>query len=113
MSFKHWYSSPDLTPRQSPFSGRIFIRDWPKICATCGDTFYHLREENDYPMPRCVDPEPPIIRHGQWELAQGLRGTCGDPKCLDAEQEHQAQRSANYRDAASRSIHEPNGNRTR
>ena len=39
-------------------------------------------------MPFAVDPEPAMGSNG----GRGLRGTCGDPLCRDAEERHQAAR---------------------
>lgn len=96
MSFKDAYSQPCTTPEQSPFSGRTFLRDWLKICPTCGDTFFARRLESEYHQPYQVDPEPPLLTYGPSHIVKGMRETCGHPQCHEVEVLHQAQRSPDW-----------------
>lgn len=84
---KALFSEPDHTPRPNPFdkSGRMWTRNFPKRCATCGDTYYGYIPEEALWEPYCVDPEP-------YE-GKGLRGTCGHPLCHSAEEAHQDRRN--------------------
>ena len=98
ISFKPLYANPNFEPETSPFSGRVFIRDWPKRCPQCEEYFYARRLETDCHEPWQKDPDPPMVHlPGQGAISSGLRATCGDPMCYRLEHRHQASRSAAYR----------------
>lgn len=96
MNFKEIYSQPNLIPEKSPFSGRNFIRDWPKRCPTCQDIFFARRLETEYHEPYRVDPEPDHSTPGP---VMKVRETCGHPQCQDAEEIHQLRRTPYFGEA--------------
>lgn len=79
-------AQPDGT--METLRGVDMTRTHAKRCPHCLEVFYGY-ERVDQPMePFTVDPEPRIGRNG----GRGLRGTCGDPRCREAEERHQAAR---------------------
>lgn len=95
MNLAHLYAEPDLKPRRNPFDhqGRLWIRAHPKVCPQCGAVFYAWMPQDapEWYPPHRVDPEPQISTFTGW--ADGLRETCGDGRCADAERDHQRDRS--------------------
>ena len=95
-SLQATFATPNLAPEISPFSGRPFIRDWPKICPSCRATFFARRLETECHQPYRTDPDPPVLAFGGLSIVKGMRETCGDPGCHEAEVRLQAQRSPDW-----------------
>lgn len=95
MNLVERYSRPDLRPVVNPFDHqrRLWVRAHPKVCPQCGAIFYAWmpQEATEWFPPHREDPEPPISAYTGW--VEGLRGTCGHEVCLDAERDHQRDRS--------------------
>lgn len=77
-----------LMPSTTPVSlgGRIFRRNHPKVCPSCGCTYYTYIPDGEAWEPHRVDPEPQpgdVIQQ---------RETCHHPACLDMEHKHQFRR---------------------
>ena len=84
LHLKAQYAQPCIEPEVSPFTGRTFIRDWGKRCPICQDIFFTRRLETEHYEPYRIDRHPD---HGK-----GLRETCGDARCWDAEKDVQLER---------------------
>lgn len=86
MTIKDYLSMPDLTQSTNPFdrSDRLWARNHPKRCATCGAVYFGYIHEDGLWEPYSVDPDP--------APGMGKRGTCGDPKCLEIELRYQDRR---------------------
>lgn len=107
MKMKEIFSNPDYTRRLEPMDPlkRTWVRAHPKRCATCDDVFFAYvpidpaTDEPELREPYRIDPEPSINEHGN---SEGLRETCGDPKCSEIEERHQLFRSPSFHRMAER-----------
>ena len=69
--------------------GRVFIRNLGKRCPWCRDKFFAYQVEGQEHEPYRIDDDP--------DLGNGMRETCGHPKCLDAEDLRQFERRRDFR----------------
>ena len=69
--------------------GHTWIRNLGKVCPQCGQMFYGYQVEGHEHEPYRVDPEP----MGGF----GVRETCGDAQCWDAEDERQFRARVEWR----------------
>lgn len=83
------YANPDYTP-QMGLNGRIWTRTHPLRCA-CGNIFLAFQPE-DTPFEPYSNPDPPE--------GKGMRLTCGNPICHEAEVKRRQHGDPNYRAAA-------------
>lgn len=86
-----------MDPNSNPTAdGRhALTKDLPKVCPWCHSTFYTYQGREHPRQPHQVDPEPPIVGG----ISMGMRETCGHPRCWDAENNHQKERSPRYQSA--------------
>ena len=64
--------------------GLVYVRNLGKRCPWCRDVFFAYQVEGHERQPYQVDPEP--------QDGNGVRETCGHPKCHDAEDMRQFER---------------------
>lgn len=79
----------DVSDRVQTPAGKTFVRTLGKRCHWCGKVFFAYQVEGQERQPYQVDPNP--------ERGQGMRETCGNPLCWDAEDTYQFQRRRQIR----------------
>lgn len=89
-SFDNWFLQPSDSPVR--FGALTFRRNHPKVCPSCGRTFYAYIPDGEVWEPHKVDPEP-----GPRDMVQ-QRETCHDAQCLVMEQQHQFRRKVARRE---------------